>query len=69
MVCSIIGIDTVSELRDKLKNIGNALNVSVLSTVMNKKEYKIDIPGLGINGNDGRTRYQDVINSDEFMLG
>ncbi|MCP4373914.1 MAG: DUF2971 domain-containing protein [Deltaproteobacteria bacterium] len=64
----VIGINTDSELRDKLEDIGNTLKVSVLSSKMNKKEYKIDIPGLKINGNDGRTCYKDVINSKEFNL-
>lgn len=62
----IIGIETDTKLREKLKEIGNALNISVLSSVMNKKEYKIDIPGLGINGNDGGTSYKKEINSKKY---
>ena len=62
----IIGINADSNLREKLKQIGNKLNVSVFSAVMNKEEYKIDIPGLGIDGNDGRNRYKEVIDSRIF---
>jgi len=64
----VIGIDIDGELRGKLKNIGNALKIPVLSSVMNEKEYKIDIPGLKINGNDGRTCYKKVIESKRFEL-
>ncbi len=63
-----IGMDPERELQDKLKDIGNALNVPELSCKMNKKEYKIDIPGLGINGKDGRTHYKEVIGSEIFEL-
>ncbi len=64
----VTGINTDSGLREKLKNIGNSLNVPVLSSLMNKKEYKIDIPGLKINGNDGRAQYKEVINLKNFSL-
>jgi hypothetical protein len=64
----VIGIDTDSKLQDKLKDIGNALNIPVLSSKMNEKEYKIDIPGLEINGNDGRTSYKKEINSRKYEL-
>lgn len=62
----VIGIDTDSKLQDKLKDIGKALNIPVLSSKMNEKEYKIDIPGLEINGNDGRTRYREEIKSKKY---
>ncbi len=64
----VIGIDMDDELQDKLRNIGDELNIPVLSSVMNEKEYKIDIPGLEINGIDGRTHYNEVINSKIFEL-
>jgi len=65
----VIGMDTESELRSKLENIGKELNASVFSALMNKKEYKIDIPGLEIDGNDGKNRYKEIINSKIFELG
>lgn len=64
----VIGIDMDDELQDKLRSIGDELNIPVLSSVMNEKEYKIDIPGLEINGIDGRTHYNEVINSKIFEL-
>jgi hypothetical protein len=64
----VIGIDAEDELKNNLKRIGNELDISVFLSLMNKKEYKIDIPGLEINGNDGRTSYNEVINSKIFEL-
>lgn len=64
----IIGINTDGKLQEKLKQIGNELNVSVFSSVINKKEYKIDIPGLGVDGNDGKIHYKKLIDSKIFEL-
>ncbi len=64
----VIGIDTDNEFRDKLNEIGNALNIPVLVSEMNKGEYKIDIPGLGINEDDGRKHYEKAIKMKVFNL-
>lgn len=64
----VIGLNAESELQSKLENIGKELNVSVFLASMNKKEYKIDIPGLEIDGNDGRNCYKEIINSKIFEL-
>lgn len=62
----VIGINTDSKLREKLEHIGNELKVLVFSSVMNKKEYKIDIPGLGLDGSDGKIHYKKLIDSKIF---
>jgi len=64
----VIGIDTGSELQNKLNHIGSSLNISVFSSEMNKEEYKIDIPGLGINGDDGRRFYEEAVKMEIFNL-
>ncbi len=38
----------------------------IYSSLINKKEYKIDIPGLRTNGNDGKAHYKELINSKIF---
>ncbi len=63
----VIGIQTDDELRAKLKNIGKELAVPVYAAKINEKEYKVDIPGLGIDGKQGRDSYQKVIRSKRFL--
>ncbi len=64
----VIGIKTEDTLQGKLEDIGKSLNVPVLSAKMNEKEYKIDIPGLEINGNDGRRDYEKAKIMKTFNL-
>lgn len=64
----VIGLNTERHLRDKIDVIGKALNVPVLTTVMNPKEYKIDIPGLKIDGAKGKQQYSEIIKSGNFEL-
>jgi hypothetical protein len=64
----VIGINTEDELQGKLEDIGKSLNVPVLSAKMNEKEYKIDIPGLKINGDDGRRDYEKAKKMKTFNL-
>ena len=52
----------------KLIDIGKSLNIPVLSAKMNEKKYKIDIPDLGITGNDGKKCYEEVIKLEIFQL-
>lgn len=64
----VIGLNTKSELRSKLRSIGKVLNIPVFRALMNKCQYKIDIPGLEINGDIGNKHYKEIINSKIFEL-
>lgn len=64
----IIGLDTNSGLRKKLHDIGDKLDVPVLSAVMNKTNYKIDIPGLAFDGGKGESCFKQLITSKVFEL-
>ncbi len=64
----VLGINTDNKLREKLTDIGAKLNLSVFSSAMNAKEYKIDIPGLGISGKDGLNHYIKLVDSKVFEL-
>ena len=64
----VIGLDTSSGLREKLREIGGKLDVPVLSAVMNKTSYKIDIPGLAFDGSKGESCFKKLITSKVFEL-
>ncbi|MEW6289148.1 MAG: DUF2971 domain-containing protein [Thermodesulfobacteriota bacterium] len=64
----VIGLNTEDGLRSKLEDIGNELNIPVFSALMDNKDYKITIPGLGVDGNQGRMVYKELIDSKIFEL-
>ncbi len=64
----ILGIDTDKQLKAKLSDIGKELNVPVLSAIMDKKEYKLNIPGLETDGDKGRSHYREVLKLKTFTL-
>lgn len=64
----VIGLNTDRPVRENLERIGSELRVPVFSAVMNKKEYRIDIPGLEVDGISGANRYKEIINSKIFEL-
>jgi hypothetical protein len=64
----VIGLNATSELKSKLKDIGKALKIQVFRALMNKSQYKIDIPDLEINGDIGNKHYNEIINSNIFEL-
>lgn len=62
----VVGLNASGELREKLKDIGERLNVPVFHSIMNKKEYKIDIPGFSVTGEDGKRLYKKILESKFF---
>jgi len=62
----VVGLNASDDLKEKLEGIGKRLNVPVFHSIMNKKEYKIDIPGLGITGEDGERLYEKIVKSKIF---
>lgn len=64
----VLGLNADSHLRTRVDNISKELAIPVFTAVMNKKEYKIDIPGLKIDGIRGKRQYDDVIKSGKFEL-
>jgi hypothetical protein len=64
----VIGINIEDKLRGELEDIGKSIKIPVLSAKMNEREYKVDIPNLQINGEDGRRCYEEVIKSEEFRI-
>lgn len=64
----VIGLNTKSRLESKLRRIGKSLNIPVFKASMNKSQYKIDIPGLEMDGDIGNKHYMEIINSKIFEL-
>lgn len=64
----ITGLSICKKLRNKLENIGKELGIPIFLSTMNKNEYKIDIPGLKIDGEIGKSHYNKIIDSKIFEI-
>lgn len=58
----IVGINTKPPLQKKLEDIGRKLKIPLFYSTMSKKEFKVEIPGLGINTKDGINQYDKLLN-------
>jgi len=64
----VTGINTEDKFKNKLKSIGNELNIDVYTSIMSKDKYEILIPGLEINGSNGKNQYQYLLDSQILDL-
>ena len=58
-----VGLAAKNEFKETLKSIGKKMNIPVFFAHIHEANYQIEIPGLGINGTDGRSGYKDLVAS------
>lgn len=58
-----VGLAAKTEFKDELKRIGGEMNVPVFFANIHEDNYQVDIPGLGVNGIEGRSNYETLVDS------
>jgi len=64
----VIGLDSDLELRDRLVTAGKDLHIPVYSAAMDSAEFRVNVPGLKIDGNCGVRHYHEIITSNILNL-
>ncbi len=62
----VVGLAAEEELKSRLVVAGKELNIPVYFATMDEAQYRVNIPGLNINGKLGEKHYQKIICSDVF---
>jgi len=63
-----LGIASEEKLKEKLISIGNELNLSVFFAEIDKEHFKINIPGLNIDGSKGHKSYNEIVSTKIIEL-
>ncbi|MDU9050213.1 MAG: DUF2971 domain-containing protein [Candidatus Electrothrix sp. Rat3] len=58
-----VGLAARSAFKEALKNIGRKLHIPVFLAHIHEENYKIEIPGLHIDGIEGRSSYKKLLDS------
>lgn len=58
-----VGLSARIALKESLKNIGSKLHIPVFLAHIHQENYQIEIPGLHIDGIEGRSSYKNLLNS------
>lgn len=68
LISITVGLAAENELKGKLKSIGRGLNIPVFIANIHEDNYQIEIPGLDVNGIDGRRKYEELVASKMLEL-
>lgn len=63
-----VGLAARSALKEALKNIGKKLHIPVFLAHIHEEYYQIEIPGLHIDGIEGRSSYKNLLDSKILEL-
>jgi len=63
-----IGLAAKNDFKENLKNIGRKMHIPVFLANIHEEDYQIEIPGLGIDGTEGRSSYKNLIDSKILEL-